>query len=160
MKNPAARLGASLAPPRSLAFVVSLSRHPLCTARRFHAARAQRFVGHASACPGERSSPLAGFHGARQISPASRWRMFGHEGVYRSGLADATNGQTPEASFARLGKLKHAPRLRALCGTCFRGTCKIPQTACLRARLIIPELKQQFLLSRDREGAVLLSKQP
>jgi len=32
-------------------------------------------------------------------------------------------------------------------------TCRIPQTACWRARLIIPALKQQLLLSRDRTGA-------
>jgi hypothetical protein len=42
------------------------------------------------------------------------------------------------------------------------GTCKIPQTACLRgalwARLIIPPLKQQPLLSRDREGVVLFAR--
>src|ERR1035441_5001874 len=31
---------------------------------------------------------------------------------------------------------------------------KFPETACLRARLINPVLKQQPLLSRDREGAV------
>jgi hypothetical protein len=34
---------------------------------------------------------------------------------------------------------------------------EFPKTACLRARLIILGLKQQLLLSRDREGAVLLT---
>jgi hypothetical protein len=34
---------------------------------------------------------------------------------------------------------------------------KFRKTACLRARLIIPALKQQLLLSRDREGAVLFA---
>ena len=79
-------------------------------------------VGHAAACPGERSSPIAGFHGVRQISPASR-RVFGYEaeetppaaatGLYRGGLkpvADTTNGQTQGASLARLNKLKHVPQ--------------------------------------------------
>ena len=31
----------------------------------------------------------------------------------------------------------------------------MPQTDCLRALLIIPVLKQQLLLSRDREGVIL-----
>jgi hypothetical protein len=31
------------------------------------------------------------------------------------------------------------------------------KTACLRARLIIPALEQEGLLSRDREGAVLFA---
>ena len=36
---------------------------------------------------------------------------------------------------------------------------KIPPTACLRARLIIPALKQQLLQSRDRQEAVLFALQ-
>jgi hypothetical protein len=80
-------------------------------------------VGHASACPGERRSPLDGFHGARQISPASQRRIFGHAdeetppaaatGWCRGGVADTTNGQAPGASFARLDKLKHVPQSTA-----------------------------------------------
>ena len=38
-----------------------------------------------------------------------------------------------------------------------RRTCEIPPTACLRARLIIPVLTRELLLSRDREGAVLFA---
>ncbi len=34
---------------------------------------------------------------------------------------------------------------------------KTPQTACLHARLIIPALKRQPLMSRNREGAVLFA---
>jgi hypothetical protein len=34
------------------------------------------------------------------------------------------------------------------------GLEKFPETACLRARLIHPALKQQAGMSRDREGAV------
>jgi hypothetical protein len=43
------------------------------------------------------------------------------------------------------------PRRAWLVWTSGRGTCKIPQTACLRAPLIIPALKQHLLLSRGRE---------
>jgi SAM-dependent methyltransferase len=63
------------------------------------------FVGHASACPGERSSPLGGSHGAQQI---------GHEAEKNLGrlklVADGMNSQSPGASSARLDKLKHVPQ--------------------------------------------------
>ena len=46
-------------------------------------------------------------------------------------------------------------------GADFRGTCKIPQSACSRARLIIPALTEELILSRaqraPREGAVLFA---
>jgi SAM-dependent methyltransferase len=68
--------------------------------------RIEDLVGHALACPGERSSPLGGSYGALQI---------GHE-AEEGGLkpvADTTNGQSPEASSARLDKLKHVPQCAA-----------------------------------------------
>jgi SAM-dependent methyltransferase len=75
------------------------------------------FVGHALACPGERSSPSAGFHAAQQIGhEAEKNPPAAATDVYRSGLkpvADAPNGQSPEASSARLDKLKHVPQCAA-----------------------------------------------
>jgi hypothetical protein len=45
-------------------------------------------------------------------------------------------------------------------GGCLQ-SCEEPaefrKTACLRARLILPALKQELILSRDREGAVRLA---
>ncbi len=70
--------------------------------------RAEDLVGHALACPGERSSPLGGSHGAQQI---------GHEAEENLGwlnpVADTTNGKTREASSARLDKLTHVPQCAA-----------------------------------------------
>jgi SAM-dependent methyltransferase len=73
--------------------------------------RIEDLVGHALACPGERSSPLGG------ISPASRRWVFGHEAEKTLGglkpVGDTTNGKTRGASSARLDKLKHVPQCAA-----------------------------------------------
>jgi hypothetical protein len=42
-------------------------------------------------------------------------------------------------------------------GHALEGLAKFRKTACLRAGLIIPALKQEVLLSRDREGTVLFA---
>src|ERR1035438_5304494 len=74
---------------------------------------------------GERSSPLGGCHAAQEISLASPRRAFGHEAdetPHLRGLACSEAARTwptarhewpsPGASFARPGKLKHAPSAR------------------------------------------------
>jgi hypothetical protein len=55
------------------------------------------------------------------------------------------------------GSLRSRIRIGTLFPSGDRQAEEIPQTACLRARLIIPALKQQLLLSRGREGAVLFA---
>jgi SAM-dependent methyltransferase len=80
--------------------------------------RAEDLVGHASACPGERSSPLSGSHGARQIEHEAEKLLGGLQPV-----ADTTNGKT-QVSSARLDKLKHVPQCAARKFSAVVAACK------------------------------------